>query len=173
MNMVAKIPKPSVKREFAKEIIRAYKAQYGKYPSVIQAMEESGLSRIVIEPALATVIAENKEPPKLTKAQQSLVEAKLKILSRKLELDFNERVRLAMLEHNETYRAGLEKLKADAQRKNEIYDKLINNYKAIFNEEEFRNILVCLHPDNSASKEKRETAFSVFNNKKFQLTGKN
>ena len=53
----------TAKREEAEAFIRAYKAERGVYPTVIQACEGSGLSRIVIEPALATVKTEDRTAP--------------------------------------------------------------------------------------------------------------
>lgn len=176
MNMVAVKPKKKVSplREQAKNIIRAYKIEYGRFPTVKEALEISGFSRIVIEPALDVVMAEDGKVPevKLNKKQMALVNAKLKILSKQLESEFNDRVRLSMLEHNESYRTGLEKLREEAAQKEKLYNQLINNYKPIFTEDEFRTIIACLHPDNSASKERRESAFNMVNIKKIQLTGK-
>jgi hypothetical protein len=161
-------------RESAKYIIRAYKEEHGVYPSVKEAVELTGFSRIVVETALDVVIAEEGKIPeiKYTKKQIYQLEAKLKILSKKLENEFNERVRLKMLEQNKDYLSKLERLQKEASEKYSRYTDLINNYKPIFSEDEFRTIIACLHPDNSASKEKRETAFYAFNMKRFQLTGK-
>ena len=72
----------TVKREEAKEAIRVHKATYGVYPSVIEACRDTGLSRIVIEPALAAVKAEDRIAPseiRFTKAQEHHVEMRVKI----------------------------------------------------------------------------------------------
>ena len=64
------------KREQAEASIREHKARTGSYPSVIEAGKESGLSRIVIEPALAAVKAEDSVAPseiRFTKAQDAHV----------------------------------------------------------------------------------------------------
>lgn len=176
MNVMTMRPKRKVSlhRENAKNIIRAYRAEYGVYPSVKEAIELSGFSRIVIEPSLDVVIAEegNKSEVKINKRQLALVDARIKVLSKKLEDEFNERVRLTMLEKNKEYRNGLEKLQKEAKENIELYTKLINRHKPLFTEDQFRTIIACLHPDNSASTEKRETAFRLFQTMKTQLTGK-
>jgi hypothetical protein len=59
---------------------------------------------------------------------------------------------------------------AAAREKLELcYETLTNN---LFNETEFMTLLACVHPDNSASEHKRDTAFKALNAMKFQLTGK-
>ena len=163
------------KREQAEASIREHKARTGSYPSVIEAGEESGLSRIVIEPALAAVKAEDRMAPselRFIKAQDLHVEARIRALDKEREKTFDERVRLGVLERNAGYLAALEKLEKEASEKRERYDTLINSYRPIFTDTEFTVILTCLHPDNSASPEKRDTAFKAFNAMKLQLTGK-
>ena len=51
------------KREEAEASIRVHKSVHGVYPTVLQAGKETGLSRIVIEPALAAVKAEDRVAP--------------------------------------------------------------------------------------------------------------
>ena len=95
------------KREQAEASIREHKARTGSYPSVIEAGKESGLSRIVIEPALAAVKAEDSIAPseiRFTKAQDAHVEARVKALRKALEAEYSERVRLQVLEENAPYR---------------------------------------------------------------------
>ena len=116
--------------------------------------------------------AQSAETFTYTKAQDAHVEARLKALSKQLESDFNERVRQGVLEANADYLAALNQLQKEASEKWERYDNLINSHQPPFTETEFITILTCLHPDNSASKEKRDAAFKAFNAMKFQLTGK-
>ena len=111
-------------------------------------------------------------PLRFTKAQEAHVEARIRALDKKREAGFNERVRLAMLERNADYRAGLERLQKEAAEKAARYDRLLNNYKPLFTDEEYRTILICQHPDNSATTARRNTAFKAVQAMKFQLTGK-
>jgi hypothetical protein len=154
--------------------IQAYETDKNELPTINQIAKAVGCSKSTASEALH----ENKSlqagllgPVKLSKAQEYHINAIIARRKREFEAEFNERVRLAMLEHNESYRAGLEKLKIEAQKKFDLYEKLINKHKPLFTEDEFRTIMACLHPDNSASKEKREIAFTKFIDKKLQLTG--
>jgi hypothetical protein len=167
--------KSSQAREEVKAIIDAYKAQHGTYPTRGEAIKLSGRSAVVVERALGEAIASQATsvtPPKANKAQTRHIAAQLKILTKQLEDQFEERVRLTMLERNKDYLITLEQLQKEASEKSHLYDKILNNYNPIFTEEEYKIILICLHPDNSASKEKREIAFKAFSVMKLQLTGK-
>ena len=100
------------------------------------------------------------------------VDAQLRILTKKLESEFGERVRLAVLERNKPHLDALKELEDKARKQHELYETLNNKFKPLFTEEEYRIILICLHPDNSATKERRETAFKAVQAVKLQLTGK-
>jgi hypothetical protein len=66
------------------------------------------------------------------------------------------------------YQENLDKAK-EAERH---YSELTDNRKPIFTPDEYKDILMALHPDNSAGKETRESAFRIFNAQKFKLTGR-
>jgi hypothetical protein len=165
------------KTKFSEAIlfIQIYEMDHkGELPTPTIISKEMKLSRSTAAEALHEVKSMREGllgQIKLTKAQEYHIEIKLKLLSRKLETEFAERVRLATLEKSKSYLADLEELKKKAQEKYDLHNKLINNYKPLLTEDEFRAILVCLHPDNSASEERRKKAFTMFNAKKFQLTG--
>lgn len=150
-------------------------AQTGKLPPEKDLAVAAGVSTATANEALQ-IIRHNRPEDigrvQFTKATQEHIEAAMKRRLRELEKDFNERVRLQVLEENAPFREVLEKAKKAADEKSERYESLINYRNPIFNETEFTIILTCLHPDNVASKEKRDTAFKAFNAMKFQLTGK-
>ena len=77
-----------------------------------------------------------------------------------------------MLERNKDFIYYIRTIEKEASEKAYHYGQMINNHNPIFTEEEFRTIIICLHPDNSASKEKRDTAFKAVQARKLQLTGK-
>jgi hypothetical protein len=160
------------------EIVAAtIKAETGKWPDSKTLAQVTGKSTRAADNALRTVKAVEEavtvpSEVRYTKAQEYHLDARLKARTRQLEADFNERVRLAMLEHNKEYRKGLEELQQKAREQINLHEKLNNHFRPIFTEIEFMTIMTCLHPDNSASKEKRDTAFKAFNAVKFQLTGK-
>jgi hypothetical protein len=60
----------------------------------------------------------------------------------------------------------------DAFKDQQHWKKLINNHKPLFTMDEFRAIVMGLHPDNSASEETRARAMQSVTDKKLQLTGK-
>jgi hypothetical protein len=166
--------KNSPRRDECKAFIRAYRDEHSGYPNR-SYLEKNGFSPIVADRALGEVITEDRIAPtetKFTKAQNREIDARVRLRFIKLEEEFNERVRLAMLEKNETFRTGLEKLKIEAQKKFELYEGLINKHKPLFTEAEFNMIITSLHPDNVASKEKRDEAFKLVNLKKLALMGK-
>jgi hypothetical protein len=52
-----------------------------------------------------------------------------------------------------------------------LYQELINNRKPLFTTEQFRTVLMCLHPDGQRTAAKLAEAFRLFNARKLQLTG--
>jgi hypothetical protein len=180
----AKAPSPpspttTAVREEAKEVIRAYKAQYGAYPNVREAERTSGRSRIVVEPALAAVIAEDKIAPTqfvYTKAQDQQVEARVKahvkVRLAELERDFAARLQKETKANIDRSFPKLEQMREEAKRTEKFYREQIEK-RAILSVPEYLDILKACHPDNSASKEVRERAFVAISTKRLQLTGTN
>lgn len=174
-----KAPAPDTpKRIEAADAIRAHVSVHGKVPTVQEAMKASGLSRIVVEPALATVKAENRIAPSThtyTKAQEHHVEARVKVevkaAMEQLHKSFESEVQKRNKADIDRLFPDLEKLRESAALNERHYREMIEK-EAIFTETEFTTILTCLHPDNSASKEKRDTAFKAFHAVKLKLTGK-
>lgn len=167
-------PKTTMVREEVKDVIRAHKAQHGVYPSVAEVTQESKRSRIVAEPALAAVIAEDTIAPKtftFTKAQDAQLEARLKVLDRQRAATFEARVQEEYQKRVALMFPNIEKLREDATRKEKTYREALEKI-AILKEPEYMDILKTCHPDNSASKEVRERAFITVQSKKLQLTGK-
>ena len=168
----------TVKRREAEEWIRDYKLTSGSYPTVIEACEGTGFSRIVIEPALAAVKAEDRTAPStmtFTKAQEHHVEMRVKIEVKaaveQLNASFDTEVQKRVKAEIDKLFPGLEKLREDAKRDIKIYRDLIAK-NALFTEMEVMDIIKACHPDNSATKEARSRAFVAVNAKKFILMGK-
>jgi hypothetical protein len=152
--------------------------------------EEIGVSNSTVDIAVALergrvegvvegeAIALN-EQGKLTKAQAKHVEALVRKFKRDLDAQFTIAVERQVNNLVAAQRATLDKAcKACNQQKNDAFKdqqhwrRLINNRKPLFTTEEFRTIVMALHPDNSASQVTRARALETFNNKKLQLTGK-
>jgi hypothetical protein len=161
----------------ATDKILVYEAVEGKLPPANRHFQMEGVTPSTYDRAIRQIISNRAQAEalgqlKFTKATALHIEAIIARRTRELEKDFEERVRLQVLEENAPFRTVLEESKKQADRKKETYDSLLNDHKPIFNEIEFITILACLHPDNSASRGKRNTAFQTFNAMKFQLTGK-
>ena len=167
----------TAKREEAETAIRVYKTIHGVYPTVIQACQITGLSRIVIEPALATVKAEDRVAPtelRFTKAQEHHVEVRVKIEVKSVIEQLNKSFELEVEKRNKVdidkLFPDLEKIREDALKTEKLYRGLIEK-QAILTEAEYRDILLCTHEANP-SPETRKRAFIALNAKKLQLTGK-
>ena len=116
---------------------------------------------------------------KFTKAQVKHVEALIKKCTHNLDAQFKMIVEAEVNKQVATRKASLEraqeacvKQKNDAYADQQRWKKLINNHKPPLTTEEFRAIVIALHPDNSASEETRARALQSVTDKKLQLTGK-
>ena len=116
---------------------------------------------------------------KFTKAQAKHVEALIKKHTRNLDVQFKTAIEAEVNKQVATRKASLEraqeacaKQKQDAYTDQQRWKKLINGHKPVLTIDEFRAIMMALHPDNSASEETRARALQSVNEKKFQLTGK-
>jgi hypothetical protein len=159
----------------AKIFTESFEAEMGALPTEDQIGEGAGVAAGTANKALSAVRlsrADGGQKPTFTKAQDHHVQTRIKLALKKLQANYDERVRVAVLERNAEYRVTLDRLTREASEKAFHYSKLINSNRPIFTEAEFSNIRFCLHPDNSASGDKRALAFSTFNIKKLQLTGK-
>jgi hypothetical protein len=181
--VLTSVSKPSIKPpggaklHAAKAFAQAYEAETGRLPTERLTARETGVSQGVSADALRDLKsrrAEEDGPIRFLKAQDHHVEARIKIRARELEADFAERVRLATLEKNAEYLAGLERLERQAAEKLELYETMVNRHQPIFTEAEFNDILFCTHWDqrNALTEERANRAVIALTIKKQQLTGK-
>ena len=101
---------------------------------------------------------------------EDAIEAAIAKGRRGLESAFQDRVREAAQKLYDDNFPTLQKEQNKASETVQLYTRLINDRRPIFTAAEYTTILACLHPDNSASNEKRETAFRAFSAMKLQLT---
>jgi hypothetical protein len=97
-------------------------------------------------------------------AQQKL-ESAIRQATRKLEAEFEQRVQ-----------AGIKQALEDTvlphyYKKVEEYDEVIKARKGVVTTEEYRLILSCLHPDQSASPDRIRKAFEVLKSHELSLRG--
>jgi hypothetical protein len=97
-------------------------------------------------------------------------------LSEKQKLDAAIRAHNArrMQENSEHWKRHFSKMEEQQNKAYEremLFRKFLDQQKKIFTVDQFKLILVCLHPDGDRSPEKRADAFQLFNAKRFALTG--
>lgn len=165
--------RPTVAKDEAKEIARAYKAEHGHYPSRDRIIQAHRVASATADQALAEVRIEDRIAPQeitYTKAQEHHLEARLKILNQAREAEFEARVVQETKKRIDILFPKLERLEESAKINEKYYRERLEKM-AIFTEAEYRDILFCTHEANP-SKETRERAFIALNAKKLQLTGK-
>jgi transposase-like protein len=85
--------------------------------------------------------------------------------------NIDEEVRQRVLKEGKEYLAMLKKREDDLYEKEKWYRTLINNHRSPFTVDEYKSILVCLHPDGERTPAKLQVAFVLFTSKKEILTG--
>ncbi|MGY8679771.1 helix-turn-helix domain-containing protein [Bradyrhizobium sp. UFLA05-153] len=85
--------------------------------------------------------------------------------------NLDEEVRQRVLAETKDYLAMLKAREEEADKTIATYKEFTNNHKPLFAVDQFKIILMCLHPDGQRSADKLAEAFRLFNGKKFQLTG--
>jgi hypothetical protein len=144
-----------------------------------------GISHYAIEAAIA---AERARIEALTELNVDLTalkptaQAKVEVAKRhavkeatadvaKRMADIDEEVRRRVLAESKEHLEYLAQEREEARKSEALYRELINNHKPPLTAEEFRLVLMCLHPDGERSQAKLSDAFRAFNAKKLQLTG--
>ena len=105
----------------AKDFAQAHKDTTGQLPSSVKIARATGVSVDVAQDVLRSLQHGNTQVT-YTKAQDKEVEARIKVL----EAQFNERVRLAMLERNKEFIVVLEQSKKDASEKAYHYSQNVD-----------------------------------------------
>jgi ParB-like chromosome segregation protein Spo0J len=134
-----------------------------------------GLREAIIQAPIDTSI--------LSETQKQKFERLERALRAKLQKELTEARRMLRIEIEAKFRQQFEAWKEMAfpalqKQKNEAFEdlqrakRLVNGYKPLFTFEQFKILLIVLHPDNSASPETRAEALQLFNDKKLWLTGK-
>jgi hypothetical protein len=101
--------------------------------------------------------------------RHAVKEATADVAKRMRELD--EEVRRRVLSESKEHLEYLAQEREEARKSEALYRELINSHKPPLTAEEFRLVLMCLHPDGERSEAKLQAAFLAFNAKKLQLTG--
>ena len=149
----------------------------GRLPPANRHAAPSDVSPSTYDRAVREIVAgrEQAGPLKFTKAQEHHIETRVKIEVKAAIEQLHKSFEAEVQKRN---KADIDKLFPDLEeirekaRTTEKYHREQLEKNALFTEAEYITILTCLHPDNVASKEKRDTAFKTFSAIKIQLTGK-
>jgi hypothetical protein len=120
--------------------------------------------RIAEDQALARAEATFSEKSKITVAKA--IEILLKRQKKMFQTIVGEEVRRRIAAADDATRKHNKELHAQVLGLTRMLQQ-----KVVFTPDEYKTIMVCLHPDNSASQEKRARAFDLFRQKERRLTG--
>jgi hypothetical protein len=104
-------------------------------------------------------------------AMQKHIDGIASIIRKQVEKEFEPRVRARVKEYVDKHFPELELKRIELAKKIDHYDNMTNKHKPIFTADEFKSILMCLHPDGERSKERLDRAFVSFKSKEVQLVG--
>lgn len=118
------------------------------------------------------------DPKTLSLSAQAKLEISKRVLERQLNAahaarmhGLEEEIRQRVLKQGKEYLAKLNAMEVKARETVERYTGYLNNSKPPFTIDQFKTILMCLHPDGQRTEDKLSEAFRLFNAKKLQLTG--
>ena len=114
----------------------------------------------------------------LPKSAQEKLDAAMRQYQRKLDAEHAERMRGAdeevrkrVIAEGKTYVASMKELEAKAWADQKHWREMTELLKHPLTIEEFKLILMCLHPDGERTEEKLASAFRLFNSKRKVLLG--
>jgi len=118
------------------------------------------------------------DPATLAPSAKAKLEAAKRAMTRQLQAELaarmrglDEEVRQRVLAETKDYLAMLKQREAEAEKTIALYQEWLNNGAKIFTSDQFKLILMCLHPDGQRSAAKLTEAFRLFNSGKVPLTG--
>jgi hypothetical protein len=147
--------------------------------------EEIGVSHVIVEQAVAVergrleLLQElDVDPATLSMTARARLEVATRLMERRLQAEHaarmravDEEVRRRVVEEGREYLAMMQAREAEAQQQIDLSREYMNNRRPLFTNDEYRTILMCLHPDGQRTADKLAEAFRLFNAKKLQLTG--
>lgn len=105
------------------------------------------------------------DPETLPKSAQEKLQRAIKQAVRKLEAEYDGRIRDGIKQAIE------ETVLPHYNKKMEEYEEVIKARKGVMTTDEYRLILSCLHPDQSASPDRLRKAFEIFKSRELSLRG--
>lgn len=148
-------------------------------PLNTRALEkEHGISVDVFERAALAERARNEvleelgvDPNTLSTTAAQKLEVAIRQHKRKLDQEFEARIQIEYKARFDKHFPDMQKRYNEAFREKETYRKFMDQQKKVFTPDQFKVILMCLHPDGERSAGKLTEAFRLFNAKRFALTG--
>jgi CHAT domain-containing protein len=143
----------------------------------ILAQKKNTTRTVLVNELIENTVNPPVDPKSLSMTAQQKLEIAIRREAAQLEASFQKRmreldeeVRQLVLERTKSRLKMLDEMEEKARDSETYYQKLINNHKSIFTIDEFKTILMCLHPDGQRTSEKLTEAFRLINSKKTQLT---
>jgi hypothetical protein len=99
------------------------------------------------------------------------LEAAIRAHIKKLDREYDQRRMREIREHLDRTIPDLTQARNAAWESEKQFREFLDRQKKIFTKDEYKLILMVLHPDGDRSQAKREQAFRLFNSKKFEMTG--
>lgn len=155
-------------------------AQPAKPDATAQALAQAQARVRELQAEVAALKAERLhiDPKTLAPSAQAKLEAAKRMMERKLNAEhaarmrnLNEEVRQCVLQEGKEYLATLQEMRDKVEADEKWYRTLINDHKPPFTVDQYKTILMCLHPDGERSPAKLKAAFILLEDKKEVLTG--
>ena len=158
----------------AEEVVRAIKAETGKWPDRKIVSELSGISERAVDNAMRTVkaVEEARAAPveiTYTKAQEYHLEARLKVLDAEREKTFEARVTARNQEDIAKLFPRLQEIQDQAELNEKTYREMIAKI-AVLTKAEYVDILFCVHNEHVEADRRKRAGIALIA-KKLQLTG--
>jgi hypothetical protein len=158
-------------REITKSIIEAAREAATVWCDLVATMETTA-GTIRSEPQI--------DPTTLSRSAKEKLDAAIRQEKRHLEAEHavrihnaDEDVRLRVVAEGKEYLTMVKGLEAKAKADEKLWREMIDSHKPPFTADQFKTILMCLHPDGQRTADKLADAFRLFNGKKLQLSGAN
>jgi hypothetical protein len=143
------------------------------------AQAKAQMTELHLETPIRREAESEVNPATLSVSAQKKLEIALRQHQRKLDAEHaartrevDEQVRLRVIAENKDYLAMVKEMEAEARSQQKLWREMIDNHKPLFTVDQFKTILMCLHPDGLRTADKLANAFRLFNDKKLQLTAK-
>jgi hypothetical protein len=156
-------------REITKSIIEAAREAATVWSDLVATMETTA-GTIQSEPQF--------DPTTLSRSAKEKLDAAIRQEKRRLDAehaarihDIDEDIRSRVVAEGNEYLTMVKEREIKVRNDEKLWREMIDSHKPPFTVDQFKTILMCLHPDGVRTADKLADAFRLFNSKKLQLTG--